>query len=113
MRKPRLTLEALEARAVPATLASQVIPNVAGDQFGTGVAALDTGSGYAAYLSGRTTANGDDGLALRVNTPYSLAAGSVAFNTQWPLQANGDSLNAVAVAPTLTHATVVRHDRGG
>ena len=100
MRKPRLTLEALEARAVPATLASQVIPNVAGDQFGTGVAALDTGSGYAAYLSGRTTANGDDGLALRVNTPYSLAAGSVAFNTQWPLQANGDSLNAVAVAPT-------------
>ncbi len=102
--KPRL--EVLEGRFVPTSLAlaNQEFMGGSGNEVGTAIAVADTGDSINVYTSGRSDANGNEGILAQFRVSDDLANPAQVWSAAWPGAAGYDSFNGVAATSTAVYA---------
>ncbi len=103
---PRLDVELLENRLVPSglTLLAQKFAGGSGDEFGTGIAAVDTGASFQVYTAGWSAAGAGKGLVGNYSVSHALDNVTPGWSTTWP-GASGDGVfNGIAATPAAVYA---------
>src|SRR5207253_575112 len=75
-----------------------------GDENGTGVAVVNAGTDDKVYISGWSSANGDEGLVVKFNKPVGSNDVTQDWNTAWPGAAGADEFQGVAAMSTAVYA---------
>lgn len=100
----KLAVELLEGRALPSlTLLSQQLFGGGGNEAGTGIAIVDTGTSLNAYVSGRSDANDGEGILVKYDVSSDLSGVTQDWASAFPGAPGYDSFEGVAATPTAVY----------
>jgi hypothetical protein len=97
-------LLATGATAQSLTVVDEKFFGGAGNQFGTGIAAVDTGSGFSVYASGYSEALNGEGLLVKYQFPVGSTTSSQSWSAGFPGVAGDDYFGGVAATATNAYA---------
>jgi hypothetical protein len=91
---------AVAARANDLTLVDQKFFGGAGNETGTGISAINTGSGFSIYVSGNSEALDGEGVLVKYLLPTGSMTSTQSWSAPFPGAAGPDAFNGVAATTT-------------